>query len=82
MASPPSFPLFSRTCVFLCVSRRQELATRLHYHVVREYVGQLMKGNYSCKNRKHEKAAEKIRRQSEKLGDVFKDMVKGLKKPG
>lgn len=64
----------------MCVSRQQELASRLHYHVVREYVGQLMKGNYSCKNRKHEKAAEKIRHQWKELQDLFKDMVKGPKK--
>lgn len=48
--------------------------------MVREYVGQLMKGNYSCKNRKHEKAAEKIRHQWKELQDLFKDMVKGPKK--
>ncbi|XP_019133379.2 exocyst complex component 3-like protein 4 [Larimichthys crocea] len=52
----------------------QELASKLHYHVVREYVGQLMKNNYSCKNRKHEMAAAKIRKQWNQLRDLFEDM--------
>lgn len=47
----------------------------MHYHVVREYIGQLMKNNYSCKNRKHEKAASKIRHQWSELTDLFDDMV-------
>ncbi|XP_054913285.1 exocyst complex component 3-like protein 4 isoform X2 [Poeciliopsis prolifica] len=52
----------------------QEFASRLHYHVVKEYIGQLMKNNYSCKNRKHEKAAAKINEQWNKLSDLFDDM--------
>lgn len=60
----------------MCVSRQQELASRLHYHVVREFIGQLMKGSYSCKNRKHERAAEKMRQQWEELRDLFQHMVK------
>ena len=63
----------------MCVSWQQELASRLHCHVVKEYVGQLMKGNYSCKNRKHEKAAEKIRHQLKELRDLFTEMVKSPK---
>lgn len=47
----------------------------MHYHVVREYIGQLMKSNYSCKSRKHEKAAAKIRQQWEDLRALFKDTV-------
>ncbi len=47
----------------------------MHYHMAREYVGQLMKNNYSCKNRKHEKAAKKIREQWGELRDLFVDMV-------
>lgn len=65
-------------CVRVRVSR-QEFASRLHYHVVMEYVGQLMKGNYSCKNRKHEKAAAKIRHQWKELRAQFEDMVKKKK---
>lgn len=52
----------------------EELASRLHYHVVKEYIGQLMKNNYSCKNRKHEKAANKIIQQWNQLSDLFEDM--------
>ncbi|XP_041828791.1 exocyst complex component 3-like protein 4 isoform X2 [Melanotaenia boesemani] len=51
-----------------------EFVSRLHYHVVREYVGQLMKNNYSCKNRKHEKAAAKIQEQWNQLRDLFEEM--------
>lgn len=43
--------------------------------MAREYVGQLMKSNYSCKNRKHEKAAGKIRKEWGKLRDLFVEMV-------
>ena len=59
----------------VCVSRQQEFASRLHHHVAKEYVGQLMKNNYSCKNRKHEKAAGKIRKQWSELRDLFVEMV-------
>lgn len=59
----------------VCVSWQQEFASHLHYHVAREYVGQLMKNNYKCKNRKHEKAAKKIRDQWNVLRDLFEDMV-------
>lgn len=67
-------------CVCVCVfvtllPWRQAFASKLHYHVVIEYIGQLMKSNYSCKNRKHEKAATKIHHQWNKLSDLFEDMV-------
>ncbi|XP_014848089.1 PREDICTED: exocyst complex component 3-like protein 4 isoform X2 [Poecilia mexicana] len=52
----------------------KEFASRLHYYVVKEYVGQLMKNNYSCKNRNHEKAGAKINEQWNKLIDLFDDM--------
>ncbi|XP_007540129.1 exocyst complex component 3-like protein 4 isoform X2 [Poecilia formosa] len=52
----------------------KEFASRLHYYVVKEYVGQLMKNNYSCKNRNHEKAGAKINEQWNKLTDLFDDM--------
>ncbi|KAM6968664.1 exocyst complex component 3-like protein 4 [Tautogolabrus adspersus] len=66
--------LLSRHCTLMRPPHAQEFASRLHYHVVREYVGQLMKNNYSCKNRKHEKAARKIREQWVELRDLFDDM--------
>ncbi|XP_034715017.1 exocyst complex component 3-like protein 4 [Etheostoma cragini] len=66
--------LLSEHCALMRQPHVQELASRLHYHVVREYVGQLMKNNYSCKNRKHEKAASKIRAQWGRLRNLFEDM--------
>ncbi|KAE8290328.1 hypothetical protein D5F01_LYC12050 [Larimichthys crocea] len=66
--------LLSLHCSQMRPPHVQELASRLHYHVVREYVGQLMKNNYSCKNRKHEMAAAKIRKQWNQLRDLFEDM--------
>nr|XP_019966034.1 PREDICTED: exocyst complex component 3-like protein 4 [Paralichthys olivaceus] len=66
--------LLCEHCSLITPPHVQELASHLHYHVVREYIGQLMKNNYSCKNRKHNMAAAKICQQWEKLVDVFQDM--------
>ncbi|XP_061114266.1 exocyst complex component 3-like protein 4 [Conger conger] len=52
----------------------QEFVNKVHYHVVKEYVSQLMKNNYSCKNRKHEKAAAKMKEQWAGLQDIFEEM--------
>ncbi|XP_029972565.1 exocyst complex component 3-like protein 4 [Salarias fasciatus] len=64
----------SEHCELMRPPHSQDFASRLHYHVVKEYVGQLMKNNYRCKNHKHEKAAKKIRQQWNKLRDLFQDM--------
>ncbi|XP_060938530.1 exocyst complex component 3-like protein 4 [Limanda limanda] len=64
----------SDQCRLMTQPHNQEFASHCHYHVVKEYIGQLMKNNYSCKNRKHEKAAAEMRRQWGKLVDVFQDM--------
>ncbi|XP_031684721.1 exocyst complex component 3-like isoform X2 [Oncorhynchus kisutch] len=53
----------------------QTFLSCLHYYVVKEYVSQLMKNNYSCKNRKHDKAATKMRAQWNKLKDLFEEMT-------
>ncbi|ROK15755.1 Exocyst complex component 3-like protein 4 [Anabarilius grahami] len=45
-----------------------------HFFVVKEYVSQLMKNNYSCKNRKNETAATKIANQWEELKEIFQEM--------
>ncbi|XP_056152070.1 exocyst complex component 3-like protein 4 isoform X2 [Lampris incognitus] len=72
--------LYSRTeqlsqhCALMRPPYRQTLVDRLHYHTVKEYISQLMTNNYSCKNRKHEKAARKIRKQWAELKELFKDM--------
>ncbi|KAG9336588.1 hypothetical protein JZ751_002935 [Albula glossodonta] len=52
----------------------QGFVNEVHYHMVKEYISQLMKNNYSCKNRKHEKAATKMREQWAELQDVFEDL--------
>ncbi|XP_071238168.1 exocyst complex component 3-like protein 4 isoform X1 [Salvelinus alpinus] len=52
----------------------QMFVSSLHYYVVKEYVSQLMKNNYSCKNRKHDKAATKMRVQWDELNDLFEEM--------
>ncbi|XP_034091366.1 exocyst complex component 3-like protein 4 [Gymnodraco acuticeps] len=66
--------LLSKHCALMRPPHNQDFASRLHYHVVREYIGQLMKKNFSCKNQKHERAASKIRKQWEELRDLFEDM--------
>ncbi|XP_054653562.1 exocyst complex component 3-like protein 4 [Dunckerocampus dactyliophorus] len=66
--------LLSRHCDAMRPPHGQVLAGRLHHHVMKEYVGQLMKNNYSCKNRKHEKAAATMRAQCSKLRELFQDM--------
>ncbi|CAK6982392.1 exocyst complex component 3-like protein 4 [Scomber scombrus] len=66
--------LLSQHCALMRPPHVQKFARELHYYVVKEYIGQLMKNNYSCKNRKHEKAAGKIRRQWDKLVELFENM--------
>ncbi|XP_054861986.1 exocyst complex component 3-like protein 4 isoform X2 [Amphiprion ocellaris] len=72
--------LYSRTnqlsqhCGLMTPPHVQGFAGRLHLHVVKQYIGQLMMNNYSCKNRKHEKAAAKIRQQWNQLRDLFEEM--------
>ncbi|CAN9502649.1 unnamed protein product [Ophioblennius macclurei] len=61
-------------CEVMRPPHSQDLASRLHHHVVKEYVGQLMKNLYRCKNHKHEKAAKKICLQWSKLRDLFQRM--------
>ncbi|KAM9777699.1 exocyst complex component 3-like protein 4 [Neosynchiropus ocellatus] len=61
-------------CSVLRPPHAQAFASRQHFHVVKEYIGQLMKGNYSCKNRKHEAAARKIQQQWVQLVNLFEDM--------
>ncbi|KAM6912825.1 exocyst complex component 3-like protein 4 [Xenentodon cancila] len=66
--------LLSQHCSLMRPPHGEEFASRLHYHVAREYIGQLMKKNYTCKNLKHEKAATKIRYQWDQLRHLFMDM--------
>ncbi|XP_034051401.1 exocyst complex component 3-like protein 4 [Thalassophryne amazonica] len=64
----------SEDCALMKPPHVQEFVSQLHYHVVRGYISQLMKNDYSCKNRKHEEAASKIRGQWGELRDLFEDM--------
>ncbi|XP_053192014.1 exocyst complex component 3-like protein 4 [Scomber japonicus] len=66
--------LLSQHCALMRPPHVQKFARELHYYAVKEYIGQLMKNNYSCKNRKHEKAAGKIRHQWDKLVELFENM--------
>ncbi|MEQ2286822.1 hypothetical protein AMECASPLE_006352 [Ameca splendens] len=66
--------LLSQHCVSMTPPYVQEFASRLHYHVAKEYIGQLMQNNYSCKNRKHQKAATKIQQQWNQLSYLFDEM--------
>ncbi|XP_077587762.1 exocyst complex component 3-like protein 4 isoform X1 [Stigmatopora nigra] len=66
--------ILAQYCQAMRPPHGQEMASRAHYHVVKEYVGQLMKNNFSCKNHQHDKAAAKIRTQSSRLADLFRRM--------
>ncbi|XP_072533018.1 exocyst complex component 3-like protein 4 [Salminus brasiliensis] len=52
----------------------QSFTNDMHYHVVKEYISQLLKNKYSCKGRKNSLAAEKIRDQWGELRRLFSDM--------
>ncbi|XP_073729132.1 exocyst complex component 3 [Misgurnus anguillicaudatus] len=66
----------------LCKSMRnppaQVFINDVHYYVTREYVSQLMKKKYSCKNNKNEEAACKLRTQWKELRKLFKEMGSSL----
>lgn len=64
----------SQLCSVMKDPCSKDFASRLHLHVSREYLSQLMKNNYSCKNRKHERAANKIRAQWGGLMELFRNM--------
>ncbi|KAK1791612.1 hypothetical protein P4O66_013613 [Electrophorus voltai] len=56
----------------------QSFANEVHYHFVKEYISQLLKNKYSCKGRKNEDAAAKIRQQWEELKSLFCEMESTL----
>ncbi|KAG1950583.1 exocyst complex component 3-like protein [Pimephales promelas] len=59
---------------FMSPKPKQVFVNEAHIFVVKEYVSQLMKNNYSCKNRKNETAATKIANQWEELKEIFQEM--------
>ncbi|XP_057198886.1 exocyst complex component 3-like protein 4 [Triplophysa rosa] len=66
----------------LCKSMRnpasQIFVNDVHYYVIKEYVAQLMKKKYSCKNTKNEEAADKMRTQWKELRKLFQEMGSSL----
>ncbi|KAI4902135.1 hypothetical protein NFI96_025540 [Prochilodus magdalenae] len=52
----------------------QTFASDLHYHVVKEYISELLKNKYSCKGRKNDNAAIKIAEQWDEFNKLFSDM--------
>nr|XP_015195394.1 PREDICTED: exocyst complex component 3-like protein 4 [Lepisosteus oculatus]XP_015195395.1 PREDICTED: exocyst complex component 3-like protein 4 [Lepisosteus oculatus] len=52
----------------------QSFVNDVHYHMTKAYVAQVLKNEYSCKNRRHEKAAEKMRGEWEELQKEFDNL--------
>ncbi|XP_066550463.1 tumor necrosis factor alpha-induced protein 2 isoform X2 [Amia ocellicauda] len=52
----------------------QGFVNDVHYHLAKQYISQVLKNDYSCKNRKHEKAAAKMRQQWEVLDRLFDNL--------
>ncbi|KAL0969011.1 hypothetical protein UPYG_G00221550 [Umbra pygmaea] len=64
----------SQHCLHMRPPYAKMLVSSVHYYVVKKYVSQLMKNNYSCKNRKHEIAANTMRLQWDRLSYLFDEM--------
>ncbi|XP_046692983.1 exocyst complex component 3-like protein 4 isoform X2 [Silurus meridionalis] len=64
----------SKKCKHMSPQHAEEFVSDVHYFVVKEYISQLMKNNYSCKNRKNEKAAAKIGEQWGEICELFQEM--------
>ncbi|KAJ3613762.1 hypothetical protein NHX12_020008 [Muraenolepis orangiensis] len=67
--------LLSEQCSQMRPPTVQVLVDRLHHHTVKDYISRLMNSSYSCKNRKHEGAARKLREQWWKMNNLFIDML-------
>ncbi|XP_036398952.1 exocyst complex component 3-like protein 4 [Megalops cyprinoides] len=52
----------------------QTFVNEVQYYVVKEYISQLMKNNYSCKNGKNVDAAAKMKNQWEELQGLFEEL--------
>ncbi|KAL7877711.1 hypothetical protein SRHO_G00043540 [Serrasalmus rhombeus] len=55
-------------------SPAQSFTNDLHYHVVKEYISELLKSKYSCKGKKKDLAAAKIKDQWGQLRKLFSEM--------
>ncbi|XP_026080181.1 exocyst complex component 3-like protein 4 [Carassius auratus] len=63
---------------YMTPKHKQAFVNEAHFFVVKEYVSQLMKNNYSCKNSKNETASTKMKNQWEELKEIFQDMNSSL----
>ncbi|XP_062378521.1 exocyst complex component 3-like protein 4 isoform X2 [Sardina pilchardus] len=61
-------------CTHMDPKHTQAFASEVHLYVVKEYISPLMKNSYSCKNRKHQRAATKLSSQWGQLRDLFQEM--------
>ncbi|KAL6487270.1 hypothetical protein MHYP_G00038960 [Metynnis hypsauchen] len=52
----------------------QSFANDLHYHAVKAYISELLKEKYSCKGRKNDLGAAKIKNQWDQLRKLFSEM--------
>ncbi|XP_036429449.1 uncharacterized protein LOC118810039 [Colossoma macropomum] len=59
-------------------SPAQSFANDLQYHVVKEYISELLKSKYSCRGRKNDVAAAKIKDQWNQLRKLFSEMGSAL----
>ncbi|KAG5285175.1 hypothetical protein AALO_G00000380 [Alosa alosa] len=61
-------------CTHMGPNHTQAFASAVHLYVVKEYITPLMKNNYSCRNRKNQRAATKLRNQWSQLRELFHEM--------
>ncbi|KAL4656364.1 exocyst complex component 3-like protein 4 [Arapaima gigas] len=52
----------------------QTFGSKVHYFVVKEYVAQLMKNNFSCRNGRNKDAERKMNKQWAELEDIFTEL--------
>ncbi|XP_022540169.2 exocyst complex component 3-like protein 4 [Astyanax mexicanus] len=64
---------YSGNCGYMRPLLAQSFINDLHYHVVKEYISQLLKKKYSCKGKKNDLAAEKIRGQWNEFKRLFSE---------
>ncbi|XP_067278602.1 exocyst complex component 3-like protein 4 [Pseudorasbora parva] len=66
--------ILSEHTKYMSPKNKQAFVNEAHFFVVKEYVSQLMKNKYLCKNRKNETAATKIKNQWEEVKEIFQEM--------
>ncbi|XP_066535790.1 exocyst complex component 3-like protein 4 [Hoplias malabaricus] len=66
--------IYSGASRFMTSPPAESFVSDMHYHVVKEYISELLKRKYSCKGRKNELAAVKIEEQWDELRSLFSEM--------